>query len=649
MEALKVCLDYSWLIILFPFLSFVLISLVTIRKRMISAYLSVLALFCSFLVSLGSLIYRLATNNLEPFQMHTSWVTIFNFHIEAGILIDNLTTIMLMVVSFVGFLIQVYSIGYMEEEKDASFSRYFAYMSLFACSMLGLVLSNNFLQIYVFWELVGLCSYLLIGFWYQKPSAAAAAKKAFVVTRFGDMGFLAGIILLSFNAGTFNFLQLQSWVPTVSTILLLKVSILIFCGAVGKSAQFPLHIWLPDAMEGPTPVSALIHAATMVTAGVYLVARSYFLFSANPAALLIVAIIGAITAFIAASIALVQMDIKKVLAYSTISQLGYMMLALGVGGYSAGSFHLMTHGFFKALLFLGAGSVIHALHTNDLSEMGGLGKKMRITGTTFLIGCLAIAGIFPFSGFFSKDEILAAVSTYAVDPSISLPAGFVFVIPWLLKIIAYGVVIMTAFYMFRMYYLAFCGEFRGHHEPRKEMPVMTVPLIILAFFSAIVGFIGTPWKNLYGEYVKFGEAVAEHINYPAIIFSLAIALLGIYLAKIIYKDGVIKHEELRTRFSSIYNLLVRKYYMDEIWYWLMQKTMFLGAAIASWIDENIVDGIVNAVGYITAWFAVKLRYEHTGRVQNYALAILLGVILVLLALSFLEPDFALNYRRFFIK
>jgi len=636
-------LNYSWLIAAFPAAAFVIISILTIRRRNISAFLSILGIFLSFIISLGVLLARLSNPQAPPFEMGFDWIVIRNFNIQLGILIDNLTAMMLIVVSLVAFLIQVYSAGYMGEEKDASFARYYAYMSLFAASMLTLVLCNNFVQIYITWELVGLCSYLLIGFWYQKKSAADAAKKAFIVTRFGDLGFLIGIIIISTQAGTFNFLQIGNLIPqwaqdpSIGIGFITICAILIFCGAVGKSAQFPLHIWLPDAMEGPTPVSALIHAATMVAAGVYLVARVFVIFHASPAALLVVAYIGAITALIAASIAIVQNDIKRVLAYSTISQLGYMMLALGVGGYTAGTFHLMTHAFFKALLFLCAGSAIHALHTNDMWEMGGLGKKMRITGLTCLAGCLAIAGIPPFSGFWSKDEILTVVWNFPGHG--------------ILKVVAFAVVFMTAFYMFRMYYLAFCGEFRGKHEPHESPAVMTIPLIILAFFAIFVGFVGTPCANYFGDFISFAPSETEaatagvHINYAAMGLSLILAIMGILLAYTIYRAKAISEEALQKRYRTIYLILEKKYWMDEFYCWMVRNVLFLMGKISAFIDRYIIDGIVNVVGWATKLAGIGLRYEQTGLVQYYALVIVLGAIMLMLGLGLLDQSFILNIMR----
>ena len=439
-----------------PLVAFLLIAVLASRPEdeRVAPGIIITALLGSLALSVAALL-RIASDG--PFQLTISWLSVGALSFDLGITVDYLAAIMLIVVCTVSLLVQIYSIGYMKDERG--YGRYFAYMSLFSGSMLGLVISNNLAQTYIFWELVGICSYLLIGFWYRKPAAAAAAKKAFVVTRFGDLGFLAGILVISALPGSsFNFSTLAGYVSGhhIAAGTLTLISLLIFSGAVGKSAQFPLHIWLPDAMEGPTPVSALIHAATMVAAGVYLVARCYFLFT--PTSLLVVAIIGAITLFFAATMGVAENDIKRVLAYSTISQLGYMMLALGVGGYVAGVFHLITHAFFKALLFLAAGSVIHAVHTNDMWQMGGLYKRMRITALTCLAGSLALAGVFPFSGFWSKDEILVAAW------SSRLPGHMVFFA------VAVVAAFLTAFYVFRLWFLTFGGAPRSAAAEQRTNP-----------------------------------------------------------------------------------------------------------------------------------------------------------------------------------
>jgi len=635
-------LQNSWLIPLLPLLSFVFIIFFTIKKPKLSSYLSVGAVSISFILSFLVLINVLRDPQSKEFLFN--WIAIPGFTIQMGMLIDPLTSVMLMVVTTVSMLVQIYSVGYMA--GDPRFSRYFSFLSLFTFSMLGLVLANNFFEIFIFWELVGLTSYLLIGFWFEKKSAADAGKKAFITTRTGDLGFLVGIFLLVSAAGTFNFNQIfhQIEANQISTGLLTLSAILIFCGAVGKSAQFPLHVWLPDAMEGPTPVSALIHAATMVAAGVYLVARTMTLFSASASASLVVAIIGAFTAFLAASIGLVQNDIKRVLAYSTISQLGYMMMALGLGGFTAGTFHLMTHASFKALLFLGAGSVIHAIHTNDIWEMGGLYPKMKTTAITFIIGSLSLAGIFPLSGFWSKDEIL-------------LIAGHKNPI---FMLVGLAVAFMTAFYMFRICFVTFYGKPKDQHkfEHAHESPkVMTIPLVVLAFLSIFSGWLGIPWlRKGYSSFVYFHEVHHLEPNFILMGFATLVALSGVLLAYLMYYKGSISPERLKQRFGFIYKVLYNKYYFDEIYNaiivnpilklssglfrfdlgiidWLVNFfgdfTLFL-SKIKEWFDTNIVDGGVNGVAYVLKKTGLGLRQIQTGQLQNYALIIFFGIVLILL-------------------
>lgn len=616
---------HAWLIPALPFLAFVLISLLTLRLRKLSAAISIGAMLASAVIALLVFLAVALHGKQYAGEYSLSLIGLGTVEIHLGVILDSLSGFMVLVVALVASLIQIYSLGYMEEEGDASLSRYYAYMSLFTFAMLGLVLSNNLVQTYVCWELVGLGSYLLIGFWYQKKSAADAAKKAFVVTRFGDLGLLAGIVILATIAGSFDFTKLSALMPALvqahGQALIALVAVLIFCGAVGKSAQFPLHVWLPDAMEGPTPVSALIHSATMVAAGVYLVARAYPIFVAAPFAMLVVAYIGAITALMAALIAVAQNDIKRILAYSTISQLGYMMLALGVGGYAAGTMHLMTHALFKPLLFLCAGAVIHALHTNDIWKMGGLGKTMRITGITCLVGCLAISGIPPFSGFFSKDAILEAVSG-------QLSSHF------LLPIIGFAVVFLTAFYMFRLYFVTFCGTFRGEHQPHEMRPVMTVPLIVLAALSCVSGFVGVPGHNWWEKFMAWGaeatHAAQQSLNLGPTGLSLLLALAGILTAYVIYQKQTVTETSLRTRFSAIYSLLDHKFWFDEIYLYILHHTVFLGAAVCAWVDSYIIDGGVRSLGWVTAWAGTLLSEEHTGKVQYYALMFLVAVVFLLL-------------------
>ena len=530
------------------------------------------------------------------------------YPLKFGYQVDQLTAFMLVVVTFIGWFIQLYSVGYMH--GDLRYSRYFAFLSLFKASMLLLVLTDNLVGLYAAWELVGLCSYLLIGFWFEKPEAARAAKKAFIVTRVGDAGFAIGIFLTFAVTGALGFSEIferaAKSAPEAKQLLTLAAFAL-FCGAIGKSAQFPLHIWLPDAMEGPTPVSALIHAATMVAAGVYMVGRLYPLFALqgfehNPA-LTVVAWIGGFTAFLAATIAVAQDDIKRVLAYSTISQLGYMLMGLGVGGFTAGLFHLVTHAFFKALLFLGSGSVIHAVHHNDMKRMGGLKDYMPVTFWTYLIGMGALAGVPPLAGFWSKDEILAAAFHH--DKAL----------------FALGVVtaFLTAFYMTRQIGLVFFGELRcGHAHPHESPPMMTVPLMVLAFFAATVGFIGIPGANLFERLVHY-EAAPHHGFNPLVMgLSVLAALLGIGAGYRLYIATPIKtpqEEPLRERLGVLYNFLANKWFLD--WYdpvkpqpgYYVAKGVIGLAILWRWFDLHIIDGIVNAIGYATAYiFATAYRW-----------------------------------------
>jgi len=633
-------LENSWLIPALPALAFVIIIFATRWNEKLSAGISIAAILIGLLHSIGVLVTVLA--NPEPFEMSFKWIVLAGFHLEIGIMIDALTAVMLMVVCIISALVQIYSIGYMH--GDPRFSRYFSFLSLFTFSMLGLVLANNFFMIFIFWELVGLTSYLLIGFFFEKKSASDAGKKAFITTRIGDLGFIVGLLLLVSYAGTLNYHEVFELVEHghIPAGILTVAGIFVFCGAVGKSAQFPLHVWLPDAMEGPTPVSALIHAATMVAAGVYLVARSMTIFAASDTAGMVVAIIGAITAFMAATIGLVQNDIKRVLAYSTVSQLGYMIMALGLGAMTAGIFHLMTHAFFKALLFLGAGSVIHASHTQDIREMGGFGDKMKITATTFIIGSLSLAGIFPLSGFWSKDEIVAATHGMPIFMIVTLAVAF-----------------MTAFYMTRLCFMTFFGkprvkEYYDHcHESPKSM---TVPLMILAFLAIFAGWVGMPWlpKGI-GSFVYHHHPHHGHADYLLMIVSTLVAVSGIVFGYLMYGKGVISPQKMGERFRPIYNLLYNKYYFDEIYDAVIIKPLlafcrfmwkfdasvidgvvnFIGrfTLFLSWIhdlfDKYIVDGLVNGAGYSIWGIGSVIRQAQTGRVQTYALVIFGGVVVAI--------------------
>jgi NADH-quinone oxidoreductase subunit L len=515
---------------------------------------------------------------------------------------------------------------------DPGFSRYFAFLSLFTFSMLGLVLSNNFLQMYIFWELVGVCSYLLIGYWYHKPSAAEAGKKAFITTRVGDVGFMIGILLLFKLTGSFCFEEIGNIIksgnfPALGGLTpeqtLTIIALLVFCGAIGKSAQFPLHVWLPDAMEGPTPVSALIHAATMVAAGVYLVGRLFSMFFACPDALIVVAYIGGFTAIFSATIALTQNDIKRIIAYSTLSQLGYMMLALGVCGYTAGLFHLMTHAFFKALLFLCAGSVIHAIHSNDIWSAGGLFRPMKITAITFIIAALSLAGIPPLAGFWSKDEILIAVFNSG---------------DMLLFSFAIITVFLTAFYIFRLFFVVFMGKEKEENHVHESPKVMTIPMVILAIFSIIAGFVGSPWfGNWIGDFIHF-EGLHHH-GHPTgheniMYLGMFMAILGIFIAWIIYGVKWVSATKLAKAFYPIYALLFNKYWVDELYDFIFVKPLHRFTKWTLNFDLWVIDGLVNGVAYFSKGLGIILRVFQTGLVQGYMLVIILGIICFLVSKLF---------------
>ncbi|MCI4626483.1 MAG: NADH-quinone oxidoreductase subunit L [Candidatus Magnetoovum sp. WYHC-5] len=598
------------------------------------------SLFFSFVV----LIYVLF-GNLVNEDLYT-WVKSGDFKVSIGFLIDELTAVMLIVVSTVSLLVHVYSIGYMH--GDERYSRFFAYLSLFTFSMLMLVMSNNFLQLYFGWEAVGLSSYFLIGFWYEKKSASDAAKKAFIVNRFGDFGFGLGVILLFITFGTLHY------VPIFSDVELIKgqvfsflgmdmdvatlIALLLFCGAVGKSAQLPLHTWLPDAMEGPTPVSALIHAATMVTAGVFLVARANPIFSLSPTALTVVALTGGITAIFAATIALVQNDIKRIIAYSTISQLGYMFVACGVGAYASGIFHLYTHAFFKALLFLCAGSVMHAMSgETNIQKMGGLKEHMPYTYWTMLIASLSIAGVPGFAGFFSKDDIL-----WRAFASGTFTGKFV----WFLCTVG---AMLTAFYTFRIIFLTFHGTFRGTKEEKKhlhESPQnMTMPLVVLAGGSVLAGYVGIPvilggnewFSEFLSPVVGYAEGHGGHLaEFIVMLLSVIVAGFGIYGAYYIYLKRIDIANSAKETFKPIYNILYGKYYVDELYEYMVQRTIlrFTKYVIEKVIDSWIIEGIVNGVPAAIGWLSMKVRRVQTGVVGHYSLAMALGFFVLTIMIVF---------------
>ena len=580
-----------------------------------------------------------------PFQkilaFNFKWQTISDkLHVDLGALIDPISVMMLVVITTVSLMVHTYSIGYMKGEKG--YQRFFAYLSLFSFSMLGLVLATNIFQMYIFWELVGVSSFLLIGFYYQKPSAVAASKKAFIVTRFADFGFLIGILLLSYTTDTFDFISLTD--PAKITMMhpiggvFMGVSImtwallLIFMGGMGKSAMFPLHIWLPDAMEGPTPVSALIHAATMVVAGVYLVARLFPVFSiVSPHGIEVVGYVGAFTSLFAAVIACTQTDIKRVLAFSTMSQIGYMMLALGVAKYTVGNegeeglgfmasmFHLFTHAFFKALLFLGAGSIIHAVHSNDMRDMGGLRKYMPITFWTFLIGWLAICGFPGLSGFWSKDEILVA----AFHGN---------------KIIFYTAVLvagLTAFYMSRLFFSVFFGKKQHyHHEPHESPAIMTVPLLILAALSIVAGYV--PFHSLItANGLELHTEFDFHIAIPVTL----LAFSGIGLAFIMYRKESTMPDKMANGLKLLYRGSLNKFYFDEIYMFVTKKILFncVSKPIA-WFDRNVIDAFMNFLAWITNYVSDKIKGFQSGQVQQYAFVFVAGTILLGLVFAYLMTN-----------
>jgi NADH-quinone oxidoreductase subunit L len=610
----------AWLIPLLPLLSFVLLLAFGRQLKEGSAWLGIVFMLGSFLLATMTLIERLQTNGIDPIVFE--WLVLGDHVITMGFEVTPLNALMMFIVTLVSLLVHIYSRGYMD--GDDRISVFYSYLALFTFSMLGLVLSPNLLQIYIFWELVGVCSFLLVGFYFYKPEAKAAAKKAFIVTRIGDVGLFIGIILIFWNVGSFDISQVFAAVEAnqLDGGLVTLIAILIFIGAMGKSGQFPLHTWLPDAMEGPTPVSALIHAATMVAAGVYLVAALFPLFAASPVALDVVAYVGAFTAIFAASIGLAQNDIKRVLAYSTVSQLGFMMLALGAAGYAAGVFHLMTHAFFKALLFLAAGSVIHAVHSQDIRDMGGLFSRMKVTGSLFLIGCLAIAGIPPFSGFFSKEEILLTVW-----------ADGRYGLFWVAVVAAF----FTAFYMFRLFFMVFTGSSRtpSMNKAHESPVVMTIPMLVLGFLAIFSGGVHTHWFGTFlGDWLETGPAFTYgiHAEGPGWIMFLAIAVsvLGILLAWLMYRKRSIAHDSLATAMPWAYQLVYRKYYIDEIYHYTFVKGLTLLGWLLVYFDKYIIEGLVKAVAGISTTIASIGAKMQNGQIQTYGLSVFIGFVLLVL-------------------
>ncbi|WP_026591872.1 NADH-quinone oxidoreductase subunit L [Bacillus sp. UNC437CL72CviS29] len=610
-------IDYAWLIPLFPLASFFLLIIFGGKLREGSSWLGIFLTFLSFVGAATVLIERFSS---ETVKHQWLWLRIGDVDLSFGFEINALNALMLFIVTLVSFLVHVYSKGYMHDNERLPI--FYAYLGLFTFAMLGLVISTNLLQLYIFWELVGLGSFLLIGFYFFKEEAKLAAKKAFIMTRIGDVGLFIGMILLFWQAGSFEYdaifkaMKMGDVSPTMITL----TAILIFIGAMGKSGQFPLHTWLPDAMEGPTPVSALIHAATMVAAGVYLVATMFPLFSASPVAMQTVAVVGAFTAIFAASIGLVQTDIKRVLAYSTVSQLGYMMLALGSAGYVAGVFHLTTHAFFKALLFLAAGSVIHAVHTQNINEMGGLQKKMKVTGLLFLIGTLAISGVPLLSGFFSKDEILVATWVHG---------------NYVLFVLAVLAAFLTAFYMFRLYFLVFTGE--AKKEDVRESPrVMTFPMIVLGVLAVLAGYINTPWFGTFlGDWLtKDIPFQVEQSHGPVWIMIVAtlVSLAGILLAYLIYGKRSISRDWAGGKETVLYSLLKEKYYVDEIYNVTVVPLVKGIAYVLRLCEVYIVEGIAQLIGRIVKGTSNVGSKLQNGNVQVYGtvMAVSLAALVVIL-------------------
>jgi len=624
---------YTLAILLIPITLFVLIGFFGHKmKPIISGIVGTVGLGTVFILSYYTA--YLYFFKVGPIEGVYKKVTAFNMvwlqltdklHIDIGILLDPISVMMLVVVSTVSFMVHIYSIGYMHG-GEKGFQRFFAFLSLFTFSMLGLVIATNLFQMYIFWELVGLSSYLLIGFYYQKPSAVAASKKAFIVTRFADLGFLTGILMISFFTGTFDFISLTDihgpaiTMPAGATFMGLSLLswalILIFMGGAGKSAMFPLHIWLPDAMEGPTPVSALIHAATMVVAGVYLVARMFPVYSlAAPDALNVVMYVGAFSCLFAAIIACTQTDIKRILAYSTMSQIGYMMLALGVSGYGdehglgfmASMFHLFTHAMFKALLFLGAGSIIHAVHSNNMEDMGGLRKYMPITFITFTIAWLAISGFPGLSGFFSKDEIL--VAAYNHNKLIFYIASFV--------------AGLTAFYMSRLYFSVFFGKKTHYnHEPHESPLTMSIPLMILAGITLVAGYI--PFHQFVTSDGKAFETVFHlGIAIPVTLFAFS----GIGLAFVLYyKENTIA-ERISKSLGGFYTAAYNKFYIDEVYMFITKKIMFgMVSRPIAWFDRHIIDATMNGIASVTVYVSTSIKGLQSGQLQKYGFVFISGAI-----------------------
>ena len=608
----------------FPALVFLILALFGRYLRENAQFIAIIGLVFSLVFSSFSLAAVAGvTGEAGPIDFALNWIDLGEGgSFQMGVYIDGLAAVMLVVVCFVSLMIQLYSGEFMRD--DPRFAWYYAVLNLFTASMLGLVLAPNFIELYVFWELVGLCSYLLIGHWFERPAAAKAAQKAFIVTRIGDAALFVGIVMFWRATGTSSYKGISEAAQAgfIGGSFLATAVVLVFVGAIGKSAQFPLHVWLPDAMEGPTPVSALIHAATMVAAGVYLVARTYDIFVQSPTAMLVVAYIGGFTALMAATMALTKKDMKRVIAYSTVSQLGYMMLALGIGAFSASIFHLYNHAFFKALLFLGAGSIIYAMNSYNIFDMGGLRHRMPVTFWTMVIAGLSLAGIFPFSGFWSKDAIV--VSAFAEHY-------------YVLFVMALLTVFLTAFYIFRAIFVAFTGEPRteGAREAVESPGIMTVPMVILGFLAVVSGLAGTPLADYFAEIVSPSEFAVETLalephefNLPLAALSVLVALGGIALAYALYVPKPERAAALARRFSGLYTFLDKGWYFDALYDRVfVRPAMALGRATREF-DRRALGGLVTGVGRGTGGLGERLRPLQSGGAQNYALFILVSILIL---------------------
>lgn len=614
-------LIYAWLI---PGIPLVLTPIPILAGRRLergSGYIAIGSIAFSTLFS----VYLLIRPPLTPAFQSVTWIAFGTGRLSVGIYVDHLSILMSVVTSGISLLIQVYSLEYMRHEEGLP--RYWTEMMLFTGSMLGFALAGTLITMYVFWELVGVCSYLLIGFWYTRPEAAAAAKKAFVVTRVGDVGFLVGIVLLYLNAHTLSLAQVinQPINAVVSPQMRTAISLLVFFAATGKSAQIPLFTWLPDAMEGPTTVSALIHSATMVAAGVYLVARLYPFFLVSPYALEVVALIGSASAFVAATMALVSFDLKRILAYSTMSQLGYMMAGLGVGAFSGSVFHLLNHAVFKSMLFLSAGAVLHVLDTRDIREMGGLLRRMKVTSLAFLVGALSLSGIPPLNGFFSKDDIVGAAFSYGVSTG-----------DYVVYILTLGAAAITAFYIFRAFFIAYVLPPRvSRDREAKEVPlVMTLPMVILIALTFITGWLWSPLGDFFQPYVRYSPLLPFESE-PAlylIVVSVGFALLGIGLSYITYVRRTIDPEEVNsnTLGSALRTLFSKGYYFDDAYDAVAKAVSYVIAGGIDYFDRCVLDGAVNGIARLVTEAGEKVRITETGRVRNYAAAVLVGIVILLI-------------------